>query len=163
MQQSYGRVAGIDETICPKQLMEDALKLNAGALERHGVEVKREYQQPPPIVVDKHKILQILLNLINNAKYACSEVEGDKSITLRIDNPASTRVRFQVVDNGIGILPENLTRIFQHGFTTRKSGHGFGLHSGALAARELGGHLVAHSAGLYTGATFTLNYPATRR
>ena len=159
MQQSYGRVAGIDETICPERLMEDALKLNAGALERHGVTVRREYHHPAPIVVDKHKILQILLNLINNAKYACSEVEGDRTITLRIDNPAMNRIRFQVADNGIGILPENLVRVFQHGFTTRKSGHGFGLHSGALAARELGGNLSAHSDGLHTGATFTLELP----
>jgi signal transduction histidine kinase len=159
MQQSYGRVAGIDETIFPERLMEDALKLNAGALERHGVTVRREYHHSAPIVVDKHKILQILLNLINNAKYACSEVEGDKTITLRIDNPAVNRIRFQVVDNGIGILPENLIRVFQHGFTTRKSGHGFGLHSGALAARELGGNLSAHSNGLHTGATFTLELP----
>lgn len=159
MQQSYGRVAGVVETICPERLMEDALKLNAGALERHGVTVKREYHQPAPIVVDKHKILQILLNLINNAKYACSEVEVDKTITLRIDHPTSDLIRFEVADNGIGILPENLTRVFQHGFTTRKSGHGFGLHSGALAARELGGYLNAHSDGLYTGATFTLELP----
>lgn len=159
MQQSYGRVAGIDETICPERLMEDALKLNAGALERHGVTVRREYHHPSQIVVDKHKILQILLNLINNAKYACSEVEGDKTITLRIDNPAVNRIRFQVADNGIGILPENLIRVFQHGFTTRKSGHGFGLHSGALAAQELGGRLSAHSNGLHTGATFTLELP----
>lgn len=159
MQQSYGRVAGVDETVCPQSLMEDALKLNAGALERHKVTVKRKYQQTSPIVVDKHKVLQILLNLINNAKYACSEMEGEKTITLQVDNPAPGRIRFQVADTGIGIAKENLTRIFQHGFTTRKSGHGFGLHSGALAARELGGSLNVHSDGLHTGATFTLDLP----
>ena len=55
--------------------------------------------------------------------------------------------------------PENMTRIFNHGFTTRKNGHGFGLHSGALAARELGGRLLAHSDGIGCGATFTLELP----
>jgi two-component system NtrC family sensor kinase len=159
MQQSYGRVAGVSETVHPSQLMEDAIKLNAGALERHGVAVERQYLTTAPITTDKHKVLQILLNLINNAKYACSEIAGDKNITLRIDSPESGRIRFQVVDNGIGIASENLNRIFQHGFTTRKSGHGFGLHSGALAARELGGNLSAHSDGHLTGATFSLELP----
>lgn len=65
----------------------------------------------------------------------------------------------QVTDNGMGILPEDLTNIFQHGFTTRKSGHGFGLHSGALAARELAGNLTVHSDGPGNGATFTLDLP----
>jgi signal transduction histidine kinase len=68
-------------------------------------------------------------------------------------------VKIWVSDNGIGILPENLTRIFNHGFTTRRNGHGFGLHSGALAAKELGGVLLAYSEGPGTGATFCLELP----
>ena len=71
------------------------------------------------------------------------------------------RIRISVMDNGVGISPENLTRIFSHGFTTRKGGHGFGLHSGALAAREMGGSLTAHSDGPGRGATFTLELPWT--
>jgi signal transduction histidine kinase len=69
------------------------------------------------------------------------------------------RVKISVTDNGVGITAENLTRIFAHGFTTRKNGHGFGLHSGALAARELGGSLTAHSEGPGCGATFILDLP----
>jgi len=68
-------------------------------------------------------------------------------------------VRVIISDNGIGIAPENLERVFNHGFTTRKDGHGFGLHSSALAAKELGGALTAHSDGLDRGATFTLELP----
>jgi signal transduction histidine kinase len=139
--------------------MEDALKLNIEALTRHGVRVQRDYAPVPTIVIDKHKVLQILLNLINNAKYACSRDEAVKVITLRIAALGSDRIRMQVADNGMGIASENLTRIFQHGFTTRESGHGFGLHSGALAARELGGSLGVHSDGPGLGATFTLDLP----
>ncbi len=164
LQQSYGRVFGVNETLAPEQLMEDALKLNAEGLARHSVVVKREYQPAQPITVDKHKVLQILLNLIHNAKNACNENgNSEKRITLRISSPDPNRVSMEVTDNGMGIHPENLTRIFQHGFTTRTSGHGFGLHSGALAARELGGSLKVHSEGPGLGATFRLELPCHLR
>ncbi len=159
MQQTYGRVFGVVETVKPEELMEDALTLNSGALVRHNVEVIRDYEDVPSITVDKHTILQILLNFINNAKYACSESHGPKKVTLRIFAPAPDRIAFQVKDTGVGILPENMKRIFQHGFTTRKHGHGFGLHSGALAARTLGGTLTADSDGPGCGAAFTLEIP----
>jgi signal transduction histidine kinase len=160
MQQNYGHIFGIDESITPEQLMEDALRLNSGALVRHEISVKREYKSLPPIFVDKHKVLQILLNLINNAMHACTETDNEnKTITLRLFSRDRERLCMQVSDNGMGIPPENLTRIFQHGFTTHKTGHGFGLHSGALAAHELGGSLRVHSDGAGAGATFTLEWP----
>jgi len=164
MQQSYGRVSGVEETIAPEQLMEDALKLNSGSLARHQVTVQRAYEPVAPLIIDKHKVLQILLNLINNAKYACDATGGsEKVITLRIFTAAPDRVIMQVSDNGMGIAPENLTRIFRHGFTTRKTGHGYGLHGGALAAKELGGNLNAYSDGPGCGATFTLELPHSLR
>lgn len=161
MQQGYGRISTLHETIVPEQFMEDALKFSADALTLNEVTVQREYQAVPPISVDKHKVLQILVNLINNAQNACTDDGGNKEkiITLRIFSPNSNGVNIQVADNGIGIARENLTRIFQYGFTTRKSGHGFGLHSSALTARELGGSLTVHSDGLGCGAIFTLELP----
>ena len=108
-------------------------------------------------------MLQILVNLIRNAKYACDDSgKTDKHITLRVINGAG-RIKVSIVDNGIGIPGENLTRIFNHGFTTRKEGHGFGLHSGALAAKEMGGTLLAFSDGPGYGATFTLDLPLQRQ
>jgi signal transduction histidine kinase len=162
MQQTYGRVMGVTETLPPEQLMEDALKLNIEALGRHNISIVRDYAPVPDVTVDRHKVLQILLNLINNAKYACTHGDLEqKTITLRISNPAPGLVRMEVSDKGLGIEPANLKRIFQHGFTTRRDGHGFGLHSGALAARDLGGSLGAHSDGPGHGATFTLDLPCT--
>ena len=114
----------------------------------------------PPISVDKHKVLQILLNLISNAKYACAASKSKaRIITLRIFPTGSDRLSLQVVDNGIGIPSENLPRIFQTGFTTRKTGHGLGLHNGSLVAHELGGSLSVLSDGPGRGSTFTLELP----
>jgi len=133
--------------------------MNAGALTRHGVTVCREIADMPPITVDKHRILQILVNLIRNAKYACDESgRTEKTVTIRAESDERT-VRISVIDNGVGIHPDNMGRLFRHGFTTRKTGHGFGLHSGALAAKELGGSLTAHSDGPGCGAAFVIELP----
>ncbi len=159
MQQNYAKISGVSETVNVTELVEDALRINAGALARHEVGLERAYASVPLVTVEKHKVLQILVNLIRNAKYACDESgRNDKKITIEIA-PTAGGVRLSVVDNGIGISAENLTRIFSHGFTTRKGGHGFGLHSGALTARDLGGSLTVHSNGVGQGATFTLNLP----
>jgi len=159
MQQNYSKVSGISETLPVVDLLEDALRINAGAFNRHDVNVVRDYQARPSITVEKHKVLQILVNIMRNAKYACDESgREDKQMRVRISN-GEGRVKIAVIDNGVGILPENLTRIFAHGFTTRKEGHGFGLHSGALAAKELNGSLTASSDGLNKGATFVLELP----
>jgi signal transduction histidine kinase len=159
MQQSYAKLCGVTETIAVAELVEDSLRLNAGAFVRHGVALCREFGEVPPITVDKHKVLQILVNLVRNAKYACDESgRSDKLLTLRIEK-APAGVRICVIDNGVGIPAENMSRLFTHGFTTRVDGHGFGLHSGAIAAQELGGSLRVMSDGPGCGATFILELP----
>jgi PAS domain S-box-containing protein len=161
MQQSYAKLCGVTETVAVVDLVEDSLRLNAGAFVRHGVTLQREFSEVPPVTVDKHKVLQILVNLVRNAKYACDESgRSDKIITLRIEG-APEAVRISVIDNGVGIPAENMSRLFTHGFTTRVDGHGFGLHSGALAAQELGGSLTVHSDGHGCGAIFTLELPCS--
>jgi C4-dicarboxylate-specific signal transduction histidine kinase len=160
MQQSHAKVVGSAETVNIRDLVEDSLRMNAdGLLEQH-LHVVRQFEDVAPVSVEKHKVLQILVNLVRNAKHACDGLEAAKKrMTLRIAQ-VHDRIRISVSDNGAGIAPENLTRIFAHGFTTRKDGHGFGLHSGALAAAELGGSLSAHSDGPGKGATFTLELAA---
>jgi two-component system, NtrC family, sensor kinase len=161
MQQSYSKVSGLRELANVVDLMEDALRMNGSSLQRHGIEVTRNYIDVPALNTEKHKILQILVNLVRNAKDACkASTRNDKRISLSVAN-GDGQLKLSVGDNGVGIAPENMTRIFAHGFTTKKDGHGFGLHSGALAARELGGSLIAHSAGIDHGAVFTLELPLT--
>jgi PAS domain S-box-containing protein len=160
MQQAYATMVGIVEPIDPVTLMEDSLRMNSSALVRHDVSVVRAYGKVPPVAAERGKVLQILINLIRNAKYALDEGRATgKVITLRIEAGARGMVRLAVQDNGVGIPAENLTRIFAHGFTTRAHGHGFGLHSSALAAGELHGTLRAESAGVGLGATFNLELP----
>jgi signal transduction histidine kinase len=160
MQQANAHRFGVVETAEASELMESALKMNKAAYSRHQVAIVREFELAPPVLVDKHKVLQILINLLQNAKRACSQsADANRQVTVRIRRKGEHAVGLEVADNGVGIPPENLIRIFAHGFTTQKDGHGFGLHTGALAARQLGGTLTAHSEGCGKGATFILELP----
>jgi ligand-binding sensor domain-containing protein/signal transduction histidine kinase len=160
MQQNYASVSGVHEKVAVSEVVENGITMNAGAFSRHGIKVMREYEAVDDLTVDKHKLLQILVNILRNAKYACDEGGGaGKQVSIRIKRAGDGRVRVEIADNGVGIAPENLTRIFSHGFTTRKHGHGFGLHSSALAAKEMGGMLTVHSEGVGKGATFILELP----
>lgn len=159
-QQSYAQVAGILETLPVPDLLEDALRLNLDSLARHGITIERKFQSGPPMTVDKHQVLQILVNLIRNAKQAIDDGPGkDRRLTLTIEHHLNAAVVIKVADTGMGIPAENLTKIFSHGFTTRKGGHGFGLHSSALTAKQLGGNITAQSSGAGHGATFILELP----
>jgi signal transduction histidine kinase len=140
--------------------MEDVLGITLPGMERHGVALHVESEDLPPITTDRHKVLQILLNLMRNAKDALKESGNpDRQIAIRMRRVGENRIAIRVADNGIGIPPANLVRVFSHGFTTKKDGHGFGLHSGALAAKQLGGSLTVESEGINAGAKFTLELP----
>jgi PAS domain S-box-containing protein len=161
MQQSYSTGGGLIEVVPASDVIEIALRINTAAFERHGTRVVREFDPSlPPLLVDRNKLLLILVNLIRNAKHACDDSGGtDKCITLRTHLIGDGCAGISVSDNGIGIPPENLDRIFAHGFTTRKGGHGFGLHSSALAARDMSGSLKVQSKGHGQGASFTIALP----
>jgi two-component system, NtrC family, sensor kinase len=163
LQQRYARTSHhLNEQVDLRSLVEDALRINQAALGRHHVKVERVIADIPEVLTEKHKVLLILVNLISNAKYALDAIpEEERRLIVRIEQEApGGQVHIEVKDNGVGIAPELLTRIFQHGFTTRPEGHGFGLHSSALAAQELGGTLRVHSHGPGHGASFILVLPA---
>jgi PAS domain S-box-containing protein len=163
MQQSYAQVSGTLEKLDPRELMENALQINRAAYERDHIQVSRDYQAAPQVLVDRHKVLQILINLLSNARHALEQsAPQERWVNLSIFPVGSERVCLRVGDNGAGIEAQNLSKIFSQGFTTRKDGHGFGLHSGANAANEMNGALSVHSDGPAKGAIFTLELPITK-
>jgi signal transduction histidine kinase len=150
------------ENLSAADLIEDALRMNAAAFERHQINLTRDFAAgTPPVCVDRHKVLQILINLLRNAKHAMEDIKDhERNMVIRIAPKGDHHVQISIKDNGIGISAENMKKVFNHGFTTKREGHGFGLHSGANAAKEMGGSLSAHSDGVGRGAEFTLVLPA---
>lgn len=160
-QQSYARTVAVLEPCSVRQLVDEATALIAGQFASNHIRIVRNLGFTPDLLVDRHQTMQILINLLSNAKNAVDAAGGsggEVSIESGLDPEGYIFIR--VVDNGVGIAPENLGRIFEHGFTTRPDGHGFGLHSAANAAIAMGGRLSSTSDGPNRGATFTLTLPA---
>jgi signal transduction histidine kinase len=160
LQQDYSRSAGVVESVGIHEVIDDALQINAELNAKYDIVIHREVEDLPACWADRHKLMQILINLIANARQALIQSSADpKMIRIRLRKNTDDRIRISVIDNGVGIALDNRTRIFQHGFTTRADGHGFGLHSSAIAAREMEGSLTADSDGPGKGAAFTLELP----
>lgn len=161
MQQSLASKGGLIEPVRPHELLEQTLKLNQASLIRHGVKLTQSFNSSATIMADKHQVLQILVNLIKNGIEAVKETSGEGRIEVSTRDDGEY-LEVSVSDSGVGIAPDNLSKIFQHGFTTKEDGHGFGLHSCANSAQQAGGTLVAESNGKGQGATFTLRLPIYR-
>ncbi|QDT04963.1 Sensor protein ZraS [Rubripirellula lacrimiformis] len=159
-QQSMAKSAGLVLEQSMSSLFEEALQLHDAGLSRHNIRVEAEFEEHPKLLSDKHRILQVLVNLVANAKQAMIGTAKDKRVLrLKVRDIDGVSVRATVQDTGHGISPENLSQVFSYGFTTKVDGHGFGLHASALAAYELGGTLNVESEGEGLGATFCLELP----
>ena len=160
-QQDIARAGSIREPVSVEDMMEQALVMAMPEPEKYHIQVVREYRPISTIMTDRHQVLQVLVNLITNAKNAMVEYpKSTRCLTLRMGVPTgSAFARLEVIDTGGGIKAENLSKLFAQGFTTRKAGHGLGLHSSAIVAKNLGGALQVQSAGEGQGATFTLDLP----
>jgi NO-binding membrane sensor protein with MHYT domain/PAS domain-containing protein len=158
-QQTYARRGGVTEEVDVAELIDNAIALNfAGASD---ITVRRDYQSAPRLTLDRHKLIQILGNLLSNARHALRDLQhGERVLTVRL-RAAPRALALEIEDTGVGIEADVLARLFAFGFTTKKDGHGFGLHASANLAKELGGEISVHSDGPGRGARFTLSLPLT--
>jgi PAS domain S-box-containing protein len=157
LQQKLARVGGRRESLHLNELLDSALLVQA--TEFRQIEIVREYEELPPVITDRHKLLQIIVNLLSNARHAVQAGDGQiRRIRLQLARDGD-HVLLTVEDSGIGMTNEVLSQIWRFGFTTKKDGHGFGLHTSANAAQEIGATLAAHSDGIGQGSRFILRIP----
>ena len=162
-QQMHAGVSCLREPVLLPNLIEDALALAGLSRLDQEIEIARNYDDLPAIICDKQKLLQVFVNLLMNARQSMSQHDAcAKRITIRLARKDRDRMIIEFSDTGVGIPPENITKIFSHGFTTRSAGTGVGLHSCANMVKKLGGMISARSERDETGATFSVELPFTQ-
>lgn len=162
IQNTFSGVSKMIEEVSLSEIINAAVLVIEDSLKKNGIEIEKNYDSVFTMQTDKNKIMQILLNLLQNARDALIVVDPQLIKKLSISSKFKQNkndIEIIITDTGIGISSENLIKIFSFGFTTKLKGHGFGLHSSALLAKELGGMLHVESKGLGHGSTFTLTLP----
>lgn len=159
-QQRFAKPTDMSEPVRPRELIDEALVLYGGQCDKHAVTVEIDEPGLAPRLLDRHRITQVLLNLLGNSVDALKQSNVERRRVVISAREVGGKLQFAVSDNGSGIAPENLVKIFVHGFTTKPEGHGFGLHGSANAASEMGGSLTCSSEGFGHGATFMLELPS---
>jgi PAS domain S-box-containing protein len=142
-------------------LVERTLQLQEHSLRRSRIEVDFQPQPDlPPVLGDGNQLIQVLLNLVTNAEQAIQEVRETGHIQIRT-TLSNGRIDISVQDDGVGILPEALPRIFDPFYTTKRPGGGTGLGLSICMSiiREHGGNLDAKALP-GGGSTFTVDLPA---
>ena len=160
MQQNLSRVTNLEQIVSVENLLDEVLLITGMDDNMKGIKVEKNVSKIPPVSLDRVKFMQIMVNLVNNAKDSLiASNNNEKCLTLTATTNGNSHLNIAVTDNGVGIPAANMTSIFSYGFTTKQDGHGFGLHSSALAAKEMGGNISIESAGANKGAKFTLDVP----
>jgi len=159
-QQAYAKGTAFSEPVHLAAVVREAIEMHQVALDRHGVQIVTRFEPVPPVRAQKMKLGHVLINLLKNAKEAMADLDrSQKAVTVEVNATSEGGAQIRIIDNGAGIAAEDIPKLFRHGFTTKSSGHGFGLHFSATAMQEMGGTLEAWSDGPGQGATFTLSFP----
>jgi len=161
-QQEYAGVRNVEEFVAMGALVDQAIRIGAVGGNAK-ITIDKDVPRELPLVrIDKHRVLEALVNLIRNACEALATAGvATPRIVVRVALEADGCVRIEVRDNGCGIREEDMAKLFQYGFTTKASGHGIGLHASANSLREIGGSLTATSEGAGKGASFLVSVPCS--
>lgn len=164
-QQAYAKSNFHSEQLNLPELVDDAIKIQEASLKKWGITLNKNYTDTPMCTGQKSKLLQVITNLIKNAKEAMDnndQYNRPKEMNIETGMLNDGAIYLKIEDNGCGINGEQLTKIFNHGFTTKKTGHGFGLHTSANAMTEMKGALKVDSGGVQKGACFTVTLPISK-
>lgn len=160
LQQSMAKSSGMLEPANLSNMIDSIIELQLKEIKSSDINITKNYAPLPSLMLDRIKLYQIFVNLLQNAHQSILiNKSQNRNISISITSNNTANVFVSITDTGMGISPENLKKIFSHGFTTKKDGHGFGLHYCANAANEMGGKMQADSPGEGLGATFTLTIP----
>lgn len=159
-QQTYAQRTDFRQTVDLPTLIEEAIDLNHDEVQALGVAISVQCPSLPTLSLNKSKLIQVLVNLIRNAVRAMDELSDcERRMIIRVRIADETDVEISVQDTGKGFDAASREKLFNHGYTTRADGQGYGLHYCASALQEMGGNISAHSDGVGLGATFRIRLP----
>jgi NO-binding membrane sensor protein with MHYT domain len=161
-QQNLSKPTSIEQIVSISELLEKALLITGFHLNK-SIIIQKQYAKLNAIAVDENKLMQVVVNLLRNAKDALmSSATERKVLVITTSLVNNHEILIELSDNGIGVISTDAKKIFTYGFTTKKKGHGFGLHASILAINELGGSINFSSEGLEKGTTFSITLPYTQ-
>jgi PAS domain S-box-containing protein len=153
----------IKEKVDINDLFEDAIQLQTGTLEKREISIKRNYTQSlPKLLIDKNRLMQVIVNLIKNS---CEAIElqhtGPRQKAIEITTfTQNGRLGFDIADNGIGIDPGDIDTIFDLG-QSKKGSSGFGLYYCKMFIENSNGELIFSSRGIGKGASVKIVFDKT--
>lgn len=163
--QMMAKSAGTVEQISLMDVVSYALELSFQPEDSMWLTIDRAYEEVPTVCADRHQLIQILVNLLRNAKQAMRQRAQDHHVLklgVSYQDEDESSVILTIQDNGIGIAPEHLPQMFTRGFTTKEDGNGIGLYSSIIAIQNMGGSMHVQSDGVGKGATFSLTFPVLK-
>jgi len=163
--QGMVKSVGHAERISLVDVVAHAMELSFQPEDDMWITICRDYQEVPTVLADQHQLLQILVNLLRNARQAMRQHTLDRhelTLKVKLKEDDERFVVMTIQDSGIGIASEHLSKMFVRGFTTKPDGNGIGLHSAIVAIKNMGGSMAVHSDGFGQGATFTLLFPVLK-
>lgn len=133
-------------------------------LEAHGIEVYKDFEMDlPPVRADLHRLEQVIMNLLVNARQALDRCDSERKVIRVRTSVDDGSIRIEVSDNATGIPPDIYDKIFQPFFTTKEAGMGTGLGLSICQSivNEFNGRFEVCNNEM-GGATFAVVAPAGR-
>ncbi len=163
LQQDYASGPTFSEMGDLNALVTRTLDMTKVSLRRHQIELKTLYGDIPELPLQQTKLVQVLNNLLQNAKESVlHNEETNRWIEVRTWTGKDGFAWVSVRDNGIGIDKDAIENLFKFGYTTKTDGHGFGLHCSILFMHEMNGEMKVRSDGRDLGAEFLISLPVVK-
>ena len=165
LQLRYARLSGNVENVNVNKVVLDSLEMLDESITKYSVTLIKDLDPNlPPIKSEKSKLLQVVVNLVKNGVEAMRDadsVERTLAISTHTDS-SGENIAISIKDTGMGFAPEDKKKLFTYGYTTKKTGSGFGLHSCANFLIANKGSIEAISDGPGTGAEFIVHLSLSR-
>ena len=151
------------ESLCePEEIIQSAIQITTESFRESRIKLNQSFDKINPVVLDKEKLLQVLVNLLSNARNAIDKAKSNqREVSINLRAEGCHEFKITVMDTGIGIAAADIEGIFSQGFLTRNTHrrYGSGLHHNAQVIQEMGGTLTATSGGKNQGASFQISLP----